>query len=393
MSNKSLFTLIGIILGAIILISISGKTVSFNSAGKMKVVQYPNGKLLAKTDPGMVYQWFGEEFNYMQFATVGFGGVKGEGTADVSAISVIFNDASTASISMMARVELPTNAEQLIAIKKRYAGGYDHFVRAGAVPVIANIVKTAANLRSSQEAYTTLAQFKSDIELQLANGNYATKSVEKWVTKATGDSERVRVTEILMRDGIPVTTTHDLITMGCKVTIQDLAIPDFDANTKEMINRRKQESLQTEVRKQQAIRAEQDKITAIAQGEAASAEARAVAEVEKTKAVTAAEQARDVARLDKEAAEYGKQKAILEGQGEAEKKRLIMQADGALEIKLKAQVEQTRLWTEAFKEGAAKGVSFVPTTYFAGSGDGKVPNAMETFMNIQNMNAINNINK
>jgi len=393
MSFKSKF-IIGITIVCIILfVFMANNIFSFNQAGKMKVIQYPSGKLITKIEPGLVWQFFGEEFNYMQFATVGFGNNKGEGSADVTAIDVIFNDASTANISMMARVELPSNPEQLISIKKRFSGGYEHFIKAGAVPVISNIVKTAANLRSSQEAYTTLAQFKSDIEMQLAHGNYATKSVERWITKATGDSERVRVTEIIMKDGIPVTTTHDLITMGCKVTIQDLAIPNFDDNTKEMINRRKQESLQTEVRKQQAIRAEQDKITAIAQGEAAAAQARAEAEVIKTKAVTEAEQQRDVSRLQKEGAEYYRQKLILEGQGEAEKRKLIMSADGALEIRLKAEVEKERIRMEGFRDLAKAGVRLVPEYYINGSGDGKTPTGFENYLQMMSAGVAKDISK
>jgi len=44
-----------------------------------------------------------------------------------------------------------------------------------------------------------------------------------------------------------------------------------------------------------------------------------------------------------------KQKDILEGEGEAAKKRLIMQADGALERKLAAWVEVNKQYAEAIK--------------------------------------------
>lgn len=393
MGIKTKITIGLVILGVILMCIFAGNLVSFNTAGQMKVIQYPSGKLVAKTDPGFVMQWLGEEYDYTQFATVGFGEKKGEGSADVQGIDVIFNDASRAKISMMARVELPSDPQQLLAIKKRYSRGYDHFLTAGAVPVISNIVKISANLRSSQEAYTTLAQFKTDIETQLKNGQYATKSIEKKIEKVTGDSERVRMTEIICdSNGIPVTTTHDLIRMGCKVSIQELDVPNFDQKTKEMIDRRKQEDLETQLRKQEAIRAEQEAITAKAKGEAKAAEAKAEMEVEKTRAVTEAEKIRDVAKLEKEAAEFTKRKLILEGQGEAEKKRLIMEADGALEIKLKAEVEKTRLWSTALEKIAQSGAKLVPDTYVEGTnGKGQAPNGFNQWMEMMSVNAAKNL--
>jgi len=50
--------------------------------------------------------------------------------------------------------------------------------------------------------------------------------------------------------------------------------------------------------------------------------------------VTEAEQKKEVAKLERDAAEFTKQKEILLGQGESERKRLVMSADGALKEKL-----------------------------------------------------------
>jgi len=71
--------------------------------------------------------------------------------------------------------------------------------------------------------------------------------------------------------------------------------------------------------------------------------------VSKEKAVVNAEQRREVARLDKEAAAFTKQKLILEGEGEAAKKRLVFNADGALTQKLDALVAINEKYAQAIQ--------------------------------------------
>lgn len=371
---------------AIILLGIVGlSSYSWNDAGRTVVVQYPNGGLYVETEAGPYPQWFGSEYKYNQLATIGFGTSKGDRSADVEAISVIFNDASRADISLMARVELPRNPEQMKELKRKYVSGYEHFLTACAVPVISNIVKLSANLRSSQEAYQTMSQFKTDIETQLKDGQYVTKPIEKWIMKATGDSERVKLTEVILdENGHPVTTTHDLKEMGCKVTIQELEVPVFDKRTQDMIARRKEEALQTEVRKQEAIRAEQEAITAEAKGKAEAMKVKWEKEKEKTAAVTEAEKKRDVAKLAQEAAGYKKREQILLGEGEAARKKLVMKADGALELKLKAYVESQRLWSDAFSKYSG---NIVPNVEMGGSSSSRGANGMTEFMQIMSAKA------
>jgi len=81
-----------------------------------------------------------------------------------------------------------------------------------------------------------------------------------------------------------------------------------------------------------------------------------------------AEQQRDVAKLEKEAATFTKQKDILLGEGEAARKKLVMQADGALTQKLKAWIEVNKSYASAM--GSYQG-DWVPKTQFNGTGTTK----------------------
>jgi regulator of protease activity HflC (stomatin/prohibitin superfamily) len=86
------------------------------------------------------------------------------------------------------------------------------------------------------------------------------------------------------------------------------------------------------------------------------------AEADKAEAILKGEKVKEVAKLEKEAAEFEKKKQILLGEGEATRKRLVMSADGALEKKLGAWVEAQKVWAEAYSKRN------VPTTVLGGGG-------------------------
>ena len=112
----------------------------------------------------------------------------------------------------------------------------------------------------------------------------------------------------------------------------------------------------------------QNDIKAEEQGKANAATAKWEQEVIKAKAVTKAQQEFEVAQLQKKAAAENKMKNILDGQGEAEKKRLAMQADGALTQKLQALVSIEKAWAEAWGKNS---VAITPTINSGGnSGNG-----------------------
>ena len=134
-----------------------------------------------------------------------------------------------------------------------------------------------------------------------------------------------------------------------------------------------------------AKQAEQDAITAQKNGEAEAAKAKWEQEVVKAKEVTAAQQRLAVAQLDAQAAEQTKLKLNLEGQGEAAKRRLIMNADGGLDKKLDAYVKTQAIWAEAFKEFRGQ---LVPSVVMSGSQGGTTPaSGVTTFMEMMTAKA------
>jgi regulator of protease activity HflC (stomatin/prohibitin superfamily) len=394
-SIKSMFIIVACIIGGIFAIWATFNIIGFNKAGESIVVQYPNGKMKAILKAGPYQKWWGDSKIYRNYATVGFG-VKHKDNSAISvefpAVTVPFADNTIGQVPCILRISLPTNEVGMLKIRNEYAGGYDHFVANGIVPVASNAIKLSANLRTSQEAITTLAVFQRDVEDQLMLGIYETKTVEKWVHKSTGDSERVKMTEIVIdpKTNLPMRRSTVLEELGCTVTQCQIDVPQFDESVQNMLKQRRDQSIQTEISKQAAIRADQDKITAERQGQAAVMKVKYEKEMEKQAAVTDAEKEKAVAELNKQAAEFTKKKLILEGEGEAEKRKLIMNADGALQIKVDALIEINNIWATAYKSCPNR-----PTPDIIMGGSGTQPNggnAALNFMDIQNARALQSLN-
>lgn len=377
---KTVIWLVGVVLGLIFATIILFSTASWNETGETTIVQYPNGSRMVKLEPGFYFKWWGKTSVWKKYVTVGFGNVKGEGSANIEAVDVIFNDGSMADISGNIRVRLPENHEDMLILWEQYSGGYRHFVEKGIIPVVENSVRLAANLRDAQTAYTTIAILQSDIQDQLKRGTFVTSDETILDTSVSGDIERKKVTvKVLDSKGQPKREPHVLMSLGCSVTQCQIKVPGFDETVTKAIAQRKMAAVATEVAKQEAIKAEQDAKTIAAKGKAIADSVKWAIEKEKAAIVTRAEAKRDSAKLAMEAAKYSKQALILQGQGEAEKKRLVMQADGALAQKLAAYKDVNALYAKAW--GTYQG-QMVPSTVIGGAEGHNATDAFQSFMSL-----------
>ena len=93
-------------------------------------------------------------------------------------------------------------------------------------------------------------------------------------------------------------------------------------------------------------------------------------EVIKAKEVTTAEQRKAVATLDAETAALRKREQILIGEGEAERRKLVMAADGALDKKLEAYIKVSEFYANAIAKYTGAWVLSVMMGGASGSGNG-----------------------
>ena len=380
--NKSMFAGIGFAVFAVFALILGTKAFEENNAGFMQVKQaFPSGTLSVISDPGYFCQCFGTLTEYKQAGTYVFSdnpesaAVGGETLAG-NAIPVRFSDGGTAKISGSARFDVPIDENGLLRIHNKFRS-YSSVANGLLKPAIREAVVLSAALMTSEESYSGGKAELSQLALdQLQNGIYLTESEEvEALNPITNQVTTQRIVRVkLDEDGNRLRKSNTLASYGIEVT--QLFFPDdfaYETKILEQIGNVRDAQMKATAAFARAEAAAQDEKTAAAEGRANVAKARAAAEVEKQKAVTAAEQARDVAVLGAEsrkkvasedalAAAEEKRANILRGEGEAARKKLVMAADGALQQKLAAYVETQKVWADAFAKRN------VPTTVFGASG-------------------------
>lgn len=327
-------------------------------ASELMVIQSLSGDLNVFTEPGPHWQGFGKVTIYPRQAQYSFCSVTGEkeklcDNANSSAKKLRFNDGGHANLNGFVMWEMPTDAKSIIEIHKRF-GSADAVQNRAVAKMIDGAVYLAGPLMSSTESSgsrrSELVQYIND---QAENGVYVTHS-ETITAKdpITGQEKTDSVTKIALgANGQPLRQQGSVLNeLGIKLQPMSISELKYDGVVEKQIADRQKAITQVQNARANALRAEQDAITAAKQGEADAAKAKWEQEVVKAKEVTLAQQKLEVAQLETKAAEQYKQKQILEGQGDAEKKRLIMSADGALDPKLKAYIEVNSNYAKAIAD-------------------------------------------
>jgi len=369
----------GLIIGGVLLsIILAANCFEDIAAGEIAVIQSPvSGAMSVTSTPGWAWQGGGTVTKYQRSNQLWFSNKEDEGGK--GAINIGFNDFGTGTVSGSVRWYMPTNKEQVLKLHSDY-GTQESIELKLIKQAVTKAIYMSGPLMSSKEAVsekkTLLLTYTED---QANNGIYRTRAVK---TKDTLSDANSRLSEIVLKDGKPqIIKASDVAVYG--VTLSNFTINEIvfsDAVTRQISDQQKL-VMAVQTSKANAQKAIQDAITTMKQGEAAAAKAKWEQEVIKAKLVTEAESRNKVAELDVKTADLRKQKDILEGQGIATKKRLVMEADGALDQKLQAYMTVQKYWADAFSN---YGGSLVPQ-FQSGGGSGN--NAGIDFMQLMTAKA------
>jgi regulator of protease activity HflC (stomatin/prohibitin superfamily) len=329
------------IVGIIIAIFMSFNVVENLDASKVMVIQSPvAGKLAWHVSPGIKWQGFGKVTKYDKRESYSF------------EIPVRFNDGGHGKMIGSIQYEMPLGNEHLTQLHVRF--GSQKAIETQLIQTIVNkSIYMTGPLMSSKESFAEKRNYLlSYVEDQIQNGVYKTFQKDiKTNDPLTGVEKTITIVEIakdttgqFMRQDKAVLQEFGIRTFNFAIS----SLPYDDAVEKQ-IQQQQKIAMDVQTAIASAKQAEQNAITVAKEGEANAARAKWEQEVIKAQKVTEAEQQKEVAKLEKEAAEFQKQKLILEGEGEAAKKRAIMSADGALDKKLQAWIQVNSTYAEALK--------------------------------------------
>lgn len=392
-SPGKLITIAIISLIALVGIFTMGKIWEDVDAGEVVVIQDPiDGDLHIYKEPGWVWQGYGKATHYRKSNQFWFNSPKDSTERKVvdRSIPVQWSDGAPSSISGSIRYDLPLDDSQIIKIHSIF-GSQDALEEQLIKTNLEKSIYMTGPLMSSKESY---AEKKNDlifyIEDQVSRGVYKTRQIEtKVIDELTNDERTITKVEIVEKDGLPLRQEKSPIAeYGIRIYNISVNKINYSITVEEQIQKQQRAIMDVQLAVANAKRAEQDAITVAKQGEANAAAAKWEQEVIKARLVTEAESRKKVSELEVLTAENNKKKMILEGEGEAAKKRAIMQADGALDKKLEAWVKSQEYWSAAFASYKGNVVPY----YVAAPGNNSSGNGATQFMEIMGMKAARDLN-
>lgn len=319
---------------------------------KIMVVQYPSGQLEWFQNGGYHWVWFGKTVKFSRRRNLWFSDKDAEDNVINQQIKVRFNDGGHGDFYGSIAWEMPSDVSNLNKLFQKYGSelGIEHDL---VDTVVTKSVTMSGPLMSSKESYS---EKKNDliryIEDQIANGVYQTTTQEKEVVDPlSGEKRSANIVTIQEKNGLilrqEVSPLKDFGVRTYNLSIKNII---YDDKVEQQIQQQQQMVMQVQTSMAQARQAEQQAITAAKNGEAEAAKAKWEQEVIKAKAVTEAQQQLEVAQLNAKAAEQYKISETLKGEGEGARRRLVMQADGALDKKLEAYVKVNEFYAGAIKD-------------------------------------------
>jgi hypothetical protein len=339
---------------------------SWNDAGNRTVIERTNGEQIVQFAPGIFYAgFFAKEKEWPNQISVTYQ----EATAkleledngiEVGQIMIRFSDATTANVKGITQFILPSDEKEMILIHNTHRTPQSLVVKRLA-PYTKECLQSSAQLMSSEKHYGGgRAQMAQDFMDQLKEGVYLLKTEENIVFDSLEqEKKRVYQTEVQIdkKSNLPRRKLSSIKEYG--ITVADAAITDVDYEDKvdQKLIKIIDAVTKSSISKQELMTAQQQTLTAKAKGEQALVEIEYQQKQEQTRQVVEAETKVKVAEQDKLQQKIAYEGAILEAKkikemadAEAYAKSRIMQADGALEMKLKAQVEVQRVWADAFSK-------------------------------------------
>lgn len=374
-----LWALLGVVLIGAIVVG-SGGLIETKKADEILAIQsIGTGDITWYTSTeSWVWQGWGNATAYKKRAMFEFDHSTGKESKDCdNGIDVRFNDGGHAVMCGSIQYDMPTDAASLTEIHTKY-GSQEAVQRQLVEKITGTAVYLSGPLMSSRESFS---EKRNDlvryIEDQIQNGIYRTQQREVRVKDSITNTEKTQtVVEIVLgKNGLPERQEAPVLArFGIKPFGFTIKRMPYDAQVEKQIQQQQQITMDVQTAIADSKKAEQRTLTVTEQGKANAAEAKwkqeqvkatavVTAEQEKAVAILDAEKERDTAKLKNEAANFYKQEQIARGEGDAAYRRLVMQANGALELKLATYERVMTKFAEEF--GKQK---WVPEVQMGGAG-------------------------
>jgi hypothetical protein len=384
-SKKSIiYVLAGV---ALLITFLTINPIAWNDGGERTVVQQVSGKQFVQFAPGLYYQgFFAKATSWPNQISVTYQEAEPDfdledNGVEVGKINIRFSDATTADVKGITQFILPPTEKDMIFIHNTHRTPQS-LVQKRLAPYTKECLQSSAQLMSSEKHYGGgRAQMAQDFLDQLQQGVYLLSTEEKLTYDSVErENKRIYLTEKRIdQQGLIQRKQSSIAEYG--VTVADAAITDVDYEQKvdDKLVKIIEAVTNASISKQKLMTAQQEALTAKAEGEKELVDIEYATKKDQTKQVVEAQTKVEVAKQDKLQQQIAYEASILEArkikelaEANAYAKRTEMQADGALEKKLKAYVEVQEKWADAFSKYTGNVVPQIQSGGQAGSNNGAV---------------------
>ena len=369
-SNRALLSVVVGVIFLSVLFSV-GKIFEHVDANEILIVQSPvKGKISTYVTPGIKWQGFGRVITLTKRDQFWFSAMGDQGKKDDESLRIRFNDNAHARISGSIAWEMPLDYENLKRIFEKY--GSQHAVEQQLVRTVMEkaIYMTGPMMSSKESAAERRNELLQLIEDQIENGVYLTQTVaEKSKDPLTGQDRVMNVVKLVRNEKGQGIRSADSPLKDFGIKTYNLAINEvrYDKEVEDQIQQQQKAIMQVQIAIAKAKEAEQETLTVVERGKAEAARSKWKQEEVNAKLVSEADGKRRAEEQNAIAMEFYRKAQLLRAEGDATYRMKVMQADGALEMKLKAWIEAQKFYAEAIKE--YKG-SWVPAIVSGGT-DGR----------------------
>lgn len=411
---KPLNNTIASIAGAFgIIVSLAG-SFAYNDAGQCQHVRTIMGSEYAVCSAGWYFEGWGWSNQWPWAITITHTtNPNSDGSLVNPPLQVRMADNWTGDVTQVTRFEIPQGEEEFLNMSRKFRTP-ERLISSVLLPAVTSSLDSVSNMFTMEEYYSggKRDQYKTEFRDAIEEGRPVVRQVTRTIytgvgfdgatasdsdstrsTSSAGDTtQTVTITEkVLDKNGVALREAHDYQEFGIIAASAILENLDPDDTFEDQIKARKEAASRRIVAREQRKEQEEQRLLAIQTGQTDIAKRQAEAEVvqiakttdaETTKklALIEAERMREEARIAKETSQINLEKARIDAQAvqvaadaEAYQKRVILEADGALQQKLDALVQINEKWANAAAQIK------VPQTVFAGnSGSGTTGNAITT---------------
>jgi hypothetical protein len=345
--------------------------VGHNNSTNFQILQSVTGNVTVVDRAGYYWKGFGTVWTYPRVMEARYENTH-EKTTDQS-IRVTFNDSGNADIGAYARIELPTTTDKRLLMHQDFQGNPDN-IKAAIRAHLINCVKASGPVMSASENQSSRkAEFNQIVEEQLVKGLFKMRrtsielddlsEIEEVGVDAQGNKitkekkARVQATEIVLdKEGKPIVVQQSpLLHYDLGVNQFSITETEYDEATLRQFAAKKESYLNAEKSKAQRQEEVQQRLMVEEKGRRLVAEVQADENQKKERAVIQAQQAAEVAVIEKDrAVTAAKQKvevaAQLEQESQALRKVASIKAETA-ELDKKATISAAEAQQKAIELG------------------------------------------